>query len=177
MAAAVGAIGLGTTLAGGVLGAFGAEKSAAAQQQMYDYQSQVAKLNAQIDLQNRDYAIQQGERQAVQYGMKAAQTEGQIKVAQSGSGLDVNAGSALSVQRSEAKVAAMDLDQIRTNAGKVAYDYTVKSSMDLNQATLDTMAGINARTAGDIQAAQSILGAAGSVSSKWMQGQQAGMLT
>jgi hypothetical protein len=69
----------------------------------------------------------------------------------------------------------MDLTQIRSNAAKTAYDFSTKATMDLNQATLDTMAGANARTAGDINAASSILGTVGSVSSKWLQGKQMGM--
>ena len=64
---------------------------------------------------------------------------------------------------------------IRSNAAKVAFDYDTKSVMDLNQATLDTMAGANAKTAGEISAASSILGTVGSVSSKRLQGNQAGL--
>jgi hypothetical protein len=69
----------------------------------------------------------------------------------------------------------MDQAQIRDNAAKVAYDYSTKSTMDLNQASLDVMAGENAKTAGDINAMSSIIGTVGSVSSKWMQGQQMGL--
>ena len=47
--------------------------------------------------------------------------------------------------------------------------------MDLNQSTLDTMAGTNARAAGDIGAKISILSTAASVASKWQQGMQSGM--
>jgi hypothetical protein len=171
----VGTIGLGTTLAGGLLSAFGAEKSGQSQQQMYNYQAQVAKINSQIDLQNRDYALQKGEIEQTQYGMKAAQQRGAIKVAQAGSGIDVNSGSALAVQESQKKITGIDLDQLRANTAKTAYDYTVKSTMDTNQATLDILSGENAKEAGDIGAAASILGTVGSVSSKWMQGKQAGM--
>jgi hypothetical protein len=174
-AASIGGVGLGASLAGGLLSAFGAKKSGESQQQMYDYQAQVARINSQIDLQNRDYALNQGEIQASQYGMKAAQTFGAIRAAQGASNLDVNSGSAALVQGSERRVASIDMTQIRSNAAKVAYDYSTKSAMDLNQSTLDTMAGVNARTAGNISAASSILGTAGSVSSKWLQGKQAGL--
>ncbi len=175
MTAAIGGVGLGATLAGGLLSAFGAEKSGQSQQQMYNYQAQIARINSQIDLQNRDYALNQGEIQATQYGMKAGQTMGAIRAAQGASNLDVNSGSAALVQGSERRVASMDMTQIRSNAAKVAYDYSTRSAMDLNQSTLDTMAGVNARTAGNIGATASILGTAGAVSSKWMQGKQAGM--
>lgn len=175
MAAGVGAVGLGASLAGGILGAVGAEKTAASTQQMYNYQAQVARVNAQIDKQNAEWARDRGEVEAGQYGMKAAQQFGAIRTAQAASGLDVNTGTAARVQSSQEAVTRIDLGQIRTNAAKVAYDYDVKSAMDTNQATLDIMAGESAREAGKIQAMSSILGSVASVSSKWMQGRQAGM--
>lgn len=175
MAAAIGAIGIGTSLAGGILGAQGAKQSAAATQQMYNYQAGVARLNSQIDLQNRDYALNVGEVQVQQFGAKARQQAGEIRAAQGASNIDVNSGSAIDVQRSQRQLAHADLGQIRTNAAKTAYDFSTKSVMDLNQATLDIMAGESAKTAGDIQATQSIIGAVSSVSSKWMQGSQMGM--
>jgi len=175
MAAAVGAIGLGTTLAGGILGAVGAEKSGAAQQQMYNYQAQVAKINSAIDLQNRDYALHVGEMQATQYGMQAAQRMGQIRADQGASNIAVGTGSSADVERSQRLVTAMDLSTIRSNAAKTAYDYTVKSVMDTNQASLDVMAGQNAKIAGDVSAMSSILGTVSGVSTKWLAGTQAGL--
>jgi hypothetical protein len=175
MAAAMGVIGIGASLAGGILGAEGAKQSAAATQQMYNYQAGVAQINSKIDLQNADFARNQGEVQATQFGLKERQQEGAIKVAQSASNLDVNSGSAIDVQTSQRKLGQMDLTQIRSNAAKTAYDFDVKSTMDLNQSTLDITAGTNAIAAGNIQAMSSIIGSVGSVSSKWMQGSQAGM--
>ena len=75
MAMAMGVIGLGASLAGGILGAEGAKTTAADQQKMYNYQAGVAKINSQIDLQNADYARNQGEIQATQFGLKEAQQE------------------------------------------------------------------------------------------------------
>jgi len=175
MAAAVGGLGLGASLAGGLLSAFGANAAGQRQQDMYNYQAQVARINADIDRQNSSYALNKGEIEASQYGMKAAQQRGQIKVAQAASGLDVNSGSNADVQRSQGQLTRMDLTQIRSNAAKVAYDYRVKATMDENQASLDVMAGENAAKAGQINAMSSILGTVGSVSSKWMQGNTMGM--
>ncbi len=177
MTQALGAIGIGATMAGGILGAQGATQSAAATQQMYDYQSHVAKINSDIDLQNADYAREQGEVQAQQYGQAAAQRIGGIRTSQAASGLDVNSGTNAQVQASQKTVAGIDIAQIRQNAAKTAYDYDVRSTMDLNQSTLDTMAGVNAVKAGRIQAASSILGSVASVSSKWLQGSQSGMFS
>lgn len=175
MAQAIGAVGIGSSLAGGILGAYGAESSGADQQKMYNYQAQVAKINASIDKQNEEYALNFGEQQSVIEGMKGGEQFGAIRNAQGASNIDVNSGSAADVQASQRKITSMDLTQIRSNAAKTAYDFDVKSAMDLNQADLDTMAGANARKAGDINAISSILGSVSSVSSKWLQGSQVGL--
>lgn len=175
MAAAMGAIGIGATIAGGIVSAEGAKTTAQATQNSFNYQAGVAQLNSQIDLQNADYARDQGETKAMQYGMKAGQQQAAIKNAQAASGLDVNSGSALAVQQSQKQITGIDTAQIRSNAAKVAYDYDVKSTMDLNQATLDVMGGQNAIIAGNIQAESSILGSVGSVASKWSAGSSAGL--
>lgn len=171
----LGAIGIGTTLAGGALSAFGAEKSGAATQQMYQYQAAVAQINKNIDLQNSEYAIEQGEEQAGIEGRKGAQQFGAIRATEGASNIDVNSGSAALVQSSQRAITATDMSQIRANAAKTAYDFQVRATSDSNQATLDQIAGANAKTAGDITAAASILGTVGSVSSKWLSGSQSGM--
>jgi len=175
MAAGFGAVGLGATLAGGLLSAYGAQKEGAATQSMYNYKAQVAKINADINRQNAAWALNRGEKEAEQYGMKAAQQRGQIRANQGASGLDVNSGSAKEVQQSQEKIKDMDLSAIRENAAKVAYDYETKAYMDENQATLDTMAGSYAKEAGNIKAIGSILGTASTVSSKWQQGSSIGL--
>lgn len=175
MATAVGTVGLGASLAGGLLSAFGAEKSGQASQRMYNYQAGIARVNADIDRQNSEWTLTQGETQATQYGMKAAQQRGQIIAAQGASGLDVNSGSNVDVQRSQKAITDIDMAQIRSNAAKTAFDYRTKATTDENQATLYTMAGENAKEAGDLNALGSIIGTAGSVSSKWLQGRQMGM--
>ena len=175
MAAGFGAVGLGATLAGGVLSAYGAQQQGTATQQMYNYRAQVSRINADINRQNAEWARTKGETEAMQYGAKAAQQRGQIKVAQAASGLDVNSGSARDVQASQERIKDMDLETIRANAAKVAYDYDTKAVMDENQASLDVMAGDNARKAGNINALGSIIGTVSSVSSKWQQGKMIGL--
>jgi hypothetical protein len=175
MAAAVGTVGLGASLAGGLLSAYGNQQQGAAQQQMYNYKAQVAKINADINRQNAAWARTKGDKEAEQYGMKAAQRAGQIRATQGASNIDVNTGSAREVQQSQAKIKDMDLATIRSNAGKIAYDYETKAVMDENQASLDVMAGANAKKSGDLAALGSIIGTASTVSSKWMQGNQLGL--
>ena len=171
----IGEVGLGSTAAGSALSAFGAYDTGTANSRMYGYQAQVAQINSKIALQNADYARMQGEQQAVIAGRRGAQQLGGIRAAEGASGLDVNSGSAKDVQTSQKGTTALDLTQIRSNAAKVAYDYDVQSTQDISQAGLYDMASSNAKTAGEIGALSSIVGGAGSVSSKWLQGQQEGL--
>ena len=175
MATGFGAVGIGASLVGGLLSAQGAEKQGAAQQQMYNYRAQVAKINADINKQNARWARDKGETEGVMYGMKAAQRAGAIKVAQSSSGFDVNSGSNKTVQESQSKVTQMDEAQIRENATRIAYDYESKAVMDENQATLDVMSGKYAKEASKYKVAESIIGTVSTVSSKWQQGRSTGL--
>lgn len=172
---AVGSVGLGATAAGSALSAYGAYEGGQSQSRMYGYQAQVAQINSNIALQNADYARMQGEQQSVIEGRKGAQQLGGIRAAEGASGLNVNSGSAAQVQASQKGTTALDLNQIRSNAAKTAYDFDVQSTEDINQAGLYTAASANAKTAGDISALSSIVGGAGSVSSKWLAGQQQGL--
>jgi hypothetical protein len=175
MAAGFGAVGIGASLAGGLLSAFGANKQGEAQQQMYNYRAQVAQINANINRQNATWARNKGESEAEQYGMKAAQQRGAIRAAQGASNIDVNSGSAVEVRRSQEKIKDIDLGTIRSNAAKIAYDYETKAVMDENQATLDIRTGEYAKEASKYKAAESIIGSVSTVSSKWQQGSSTGL--
>lgn len=172
---AIGGAGIGASVAGTALSAYGAYEGGQAQQKMYGYQANVAKINSQIALQNADFARMKGEQSSVIEGRKGAQQLGAIKAAQGASGVDVRSGSSVDVQESQKATTSLDLTQIRSNAAKTAYDYDVQSTEDINQAGLYTMAGANAAKAGEIGALSSIIGGAGSVSSKWLAGKQQGL--
>ncbi len=166
---------LASSAGGGLLSAFGAIGEGKSQKSMYGYQATVARMNADIDRQNAAWELQKGGVEQQQYGMKASQQFAQIRADQGASNLDVNTGSARDVQTSQQKITSMDLQQIGANAAKTAYDYTVRAAMDENQAKVYDVAGANAEKAGFFKAAGSIIGTAGSVSSKWLQATQAGI--
>ena len=174
-AKSIGQIGLGGTAAGGLLSAFGSLMQGSSNKNMYDYQAGVARLNQQIANQNAEFAIQTGEQDATKFGLKAGERMGQIKTTQAASGLDVRSGSAVQVRQSQATLDQMDLDTIRSNAAKTAYNYKVQGTMAGAQAELYSQAGKNSVVAGGIGAASSILGSAASVSSEWLQGQRVGL--
>ena len=166
---------IGASAGGGLLSAVGSIFGGKSQKKMYDYQSAVARLNADIDRQNAEWELTKGGIEGQQFGLRAGQQFAQIRTAQGASNLDVNSGSAVAVQGSQRKLNYMDEATIASNAAKTAYDYTAKAAADESQAKLYSAAGENARTAGYIGAASSIIGTAGSVSSKWLQAKTAGI--
>lgn len=169
------AVTLAATVAGGAVSAYGAASKGAADQAMYGYQAGVAQLNAKIAKQNADYTREAGGTVAYQSGLKTGQQVAQQKVAQSASGIDVNTGSAAKVRADTLELGQLDQSTIRTNYAKKAYGYEVEAATKEAEAGADLVAGSQAKKAANINVASSILGTVSSVSSKWMQGSQAGM--
>lgn len=172
MAEAMAIVGMGTSLLGGIVQGNAQKEAGYAQSQMYQYQSGVAQINKEISKQNADWAYAVGERQAVQYGITAAQRMGAIKAGQSASGVDVNSGSAVDVRKSQKFIDDLSMGEIRTNAAKTAYDYQVQATSFDNQAKLYNMAAKNSAKAGEIAQMATFIGSASSVASKWSQASQ-----
>lgn len=170
----VAGIGLAASVAGAGLGAAGAIEGGQANKAMYDYQSGIALQNQQIDLQNAGYALQSGEQNASQSGMASRFQIGQIKTAQGASGTRVSSGTNADVVSGQELIANTEQTTIRSNSAKAAYDFTVGATQAGEQAGAYSSAGVNAVTAGDIGAGSSIIGGAGSVATKWLQGSQVG---
>lgn len=161
--------------AGGAFKAFSSIISGDRQAEAYKYQSSMAMYNAAIAKQNQKYSFDVGEQQAVKQGIAGQAQAGQIKAAQGASGVDVNFGSSKEVQTSQHLVSQMDLNTIREKAAKTAYDFSVQAVNYENQAKGFNKAAENSRTEGRLNAIGSLIGSAGSISSKWMQGQQVGL--
>ena len=173
--AGIGAAGIGMSLLGGITGAAGAAQSGQAQAEQLTYKAGLAKLNADIEHQNANYAMLQGEESAAKYGIRAREQAGAIKAAQASSNLDVNTGSAKQVQESQHTVSKLDMDTIRNNAARTAWNYEAQAKGFEGQSMLDTLAAKDVRRATPINVASSLLSAGGSVASKWLQGSQQGI--
>lgn len=171
----LGTISMATSVAGGATGVLGALFGGAAKSESYKYQSSMAWYNAAIARQNEKYAFDVGEQQAEKAGIAGAAQAGQIKAAQAASGVDVKGGSAVQVQESQHLVSQMDLNTIREKAAKTAYDFSVQATNYENQAKGLSKAAANAKTEGVLGAVSSFIGTAGSVASKWLQGNQLGL--
>ena len=166
---------IGATVIGGATAAYGAAAKGSADQAMYGYQAGVAQLNEKIAKQNADYTREAGGTVALQSGLRTGQQVGQQKVAQSASGIDVNTGSAAKVRADTLELGQQDQSTIRTNYAKKAYGYEVEAATKQAEAGADLVAGSEAKKASNINVATSILGTVSSVSSKWMQANQAGI--
>jgi hypothetical protein len=171
---------------------------------MSDYQAGIAMMNKKLAMQQADYARTVGEVSAEQAGMKARQEMGATKAAQAASGINIDSGSPVDVRTSMTQIAQYDQSVIRANAAKVAWGYeieatqaeaqgslyTMQAGIERMQATAATEAGKTIRstipllqeakgmteTAGNIGVMSSLINAAGSVSSKWMDASSKGLL-
>lgn len=159
----------------GLLGAAGAMQEGKASSEMYSYKAGMARYNANVARQNRDYELSAGEKDALKYGLAAKNRKGDIIAAQGASGLDVNSGTSVDVRTSQDYITKLDLDQIRQNAARRAYGYETQAYGEDLSAGMYERAGSDAKKGSKMKALASLVSGASSVSSKWSQGRQAGI--
>ena len=169
------AVGTGASVGGGLLSAFSQIFGGEAESSKFKYQAGMAKLNANINRQNRDMAIHTGDRIAQQSGMKTAATIGAIRAGQGASGTDVGSGSNVEVAESQHAVGKADQETIRWNAAKRAYGFEVKALEDDLSAGMFESAAQKAKASSGIMAIGSLVGTAGSVADKWLKAKYYGM--
>lgn len=167
LAAALPYIAIGSSIAGGITGAIGAEKSASAQSTALMYQSQVAANNAQIAQQQANLTTASGAQQAATEGLKTRAQVGQIKAAQGASNIDVGTGSAVDVRSSAAELGELNALTIRSNAARQAYGYETNAASYKAESALDVYGAGQAKEAGNVGAITSILGGASSAGSQY----------
>jgi hypothetical protein len=169
------AISLGLTAAGGIMGAQGASKQAAAQAQAAQYKAAVARANQKIAAQNAQYEMQLGGVEEQRVGLAGGQQMGQLTSHLAGSGFqlgsrtsqDVLASQQAGIQTAEATTMA--------DAAKRAFGYRVQGMGYGAEGTLDTMSAEAAKTAGQYGVAESLLGGATGVADKWQKYKTAGV--
>jgi hypothetical protein len=188
--------------------AFGFE--AQAQQSQYQaninkYQAGVARVNEEIAKGNARYALDVGEVEAQQSGMKTAAELGEMIAAQGASGIAVHSGSSTAVRESMLDIGEYSQKIIRASAAKKAYGYEVEAmqygaqadvyryTAEMNEAQSE-----NAMTAADITRKAlplqeeamgladrarninilgSLVGTGGTVASRWSEGTYKGLLS
>jgi hypothetical protein len=158
--AGLGIAGAGVTAGGQVLSGMSQGAQAA-------YQAQVARNNEVIAEQNAKYAIHAGEAQAQAVSLQGAATQGRIKAMQAGSGIDVNTGSAVKVQKGAREAGALNTQQTMATANLQAYGYRQQAMSYAAQAGLEQNVAEEAPIAGDIAGIGSLLSGASAVGQKY----------
>lgn len=173
-AGAMAGVGLLSSVAGAITGAVGSVYQGSANAAMYTYQAGVAQINSVLAKQDANWAIESGNVEAQQAGMKAREQIGLTRVAQGAGNIDVNTGSARAVTNSEGEIARQNQAIIESDALKKAYGFSVQSAKDVAQAGAYQTAAQTSQTTGDIGAISSLIGGVGSVSSKFSSGSTSG---
>ena len=168
-----------------------------------EYKQAVALLNKDIAKKNASYELGKGEVEAKIAGDVERYAIGEMRASQAASGIAIGSGSHDRVVRSMVEVGQKNTGIIRENAAHIAYGYEMQATQfeaeagihamesTINKFNADaakTAAGITekalplqgkayelAGTMGNINAMSSIVGAAGSVASKWTGGSFQGM--
>lgn len=159
-AGSIAAVGAVVSAAGTVMAAQSASANA-------KYQAQVANNNATIAQQNSQYAIKASEAQAANQGQAGRASLARIRTAQAASGIDVNSGSAVDVQTSQAETNQQNTANTLNNGLLQAYGYRTQATNFSAQAGLDSAESGQDETAGEIGAAGSLLSSASSIGGKF----------
>jgi hypothetical protein len=174
--AVLAATSIAAAVASAGVGAYGAIESSEASSASAKYQAQVQANNSIIAQQNAQQATAAGEAQVTQSEFKTAAQIGAIKTNQAASGLDVNSGSDLDVQSSAKELGELDALTIRNQAARQAYGYQVQATSDTGQSQLSTASASQDLTAGAIGGVSSVIGGASSVSGKYLNYLQTGVV-
>jgi len=167
---------IGSSAGGSLLSALGSLNAGNARADMYSYRAGMAQLREKIALRNRDYAHEQGEDQLIRYGMKAKDVGSRIEATQAASGVDIGRGSPVQVRAGHRRVTEIDMRTIADNAARRAYGFETEAAYAEAEAGLYTRASKDARSAGKMAFATSLLSGVTSVSDKWLKASQSGIL-
>ncbi|MDR5772078.1 MULTISPECIES: hypothetical protein [unclassified Caballeronia] len=160
--------------AGGALKLFSALTTAGATRTAEDAQADAAATNALIAERAAASAISSGQAQASDVSIRGAQTIATQRAALAANGVDLNSGTAASLQASTKYVTDQNVDTITANAARAAMGYTTQSNDYADKAgSLRAAAGsVSSVTAG----ATSLLTSATSVASDWYRNQRVGVV-
>lgn len=167
---------LGATALGTGISAMGAGMTANANSQAAAYRAQVARNNAIIAENNAQQALLTAQGNTQRIGFRGAEQIGQIRAVQGASGIDVNSGSFQAVQDSAAIINRLDQLQEIWKGQARATDYRNQAAGFMATAGLSDAEAANAKTAGNLSVASSLISGAGQFGSKWAGFQLNGVL-
>lgn len=152
---------------GALSSAVGSAKAGAATAASDRYNAQVQENNAVVAEQNAAYAEAAGIANAQNISLKGAANFGHVKASQAASGVDVNSGSAVEVQKSTRELNQLEAMSEENKGMLQAYGYRAAAVSSTAQAGLDRMAADNAESAGFLSAGGGLLGSASTLGFKW----------
>lgn len=123
-----------TSLAGPILQGIG-------EQNVYNYQAQVARINSAIYKKQEATTLIEGQNEESAARLKTGLTVGAMKAAQGANNIAVDSGSATDVRASAEAMGEVDALTIRYNAARRAYGYGMESRNQQWQSELDKYAG------------------------------------
>ena len=156
------------SVGGAAASAAGSAKGGQASGQASAYQAAVARNNAAMAEQQAVAVTQAGEVAAGTQSLKGANRVAGIKTAQAANGIDPNSGSAVNVRAGAREAGQLDAETVLSNAQVRAYGFRTQEASDEAQAQLDTLAGGQAVSAGNLKAAGGLLSAASSLPFKYL---------
>lgn len=140
------------------IGAAGAIQQGQAQADAAEYNAKVQENNAKIaEFKARDAIVRGNEEQKKQRA-HTAEIAGRQRAAMAANNIDVTYGSALDAAVDTAMLGELDALTIRSNSYREAYDHRVDATNERAGAELSRMEARNARTAGFLNAAGTLVG-------------------
>lgn len=130
MVAQLPGIGLGATVGGDV-------SQGIAQARAASFQAQVARNNAIIEGRNAQHAAAATAVQTENEGLKARAQDANVRAGQAAQGVDVNRGSAASVQEGQRMIGALDQATVANRGAEAVYGYQTEATGYQAQARLD----------------------------------------
>lgn len=178
----MGNVGLLVAVMGGINSAVGSFYSAQAQQSQlksqalnYQYQSDMAKVNARSAEYGAESVLEASKSTIGQYTLQAGQAKASAKTEMAGRGLVLGEGSTRDVEASMDLVKDINVMTVNSNAVRAAAADRTMAQNYRGEALLDNVSAANARRSADSispfgNAFGSLLSSASSIGSQWLAG-------
>lgn len=163
--AEIGLLGLGVSGLGTLSSANAAKNSATTNQIQLAFNSEVAKLNQQLNETNAQAALFSGQIEENAVRMRTAQLKGTQRARMAANGIDLSSDTPLEVMSSTDFMGKIDAQTVANNAVRAAFGYRTQGS---NYALQAAMASASASTISPSSAfTNTLLGGAGNVAMNW----------
>lgn len=163
LALTLAAVGTATSAYGQIRAGRAAKKAGEAQRDAAESQAELAEYNAAVaELQAQD-AIDRGAEDEQRFRSQVRLLIGEQRAGQAASNVDVGFGSTVDVQADAAFLGELDALQLRNNAAREAWGYTVQGEDLRRRAQIARKEGVFLEAAGRQQQTTANIGAAGTI--------------